>query len=59
MASETLLEYTTGLETPFEFQEDEVREAVRKILYKQETNRNYMGSAFVDRTPTIVHHDDF
>ncbi len=43
---------------PLEFQEEEIREAFRIIRYKRETNKNY-ASGFIDRTPTIIHYEDF
>ncbi|CAD7930860.1 unnamed protein product [Amoebophrya sp. A25] len=52
---ENELTYTTS----HEFEEEDVRAAVRLIQYKKETNKNYMGQAFVDRTPTLIRYDDF
>ena len=46
-------------ETPQEYDEDEVREAARKIQFKKETNKNYIQAGFKDRTPTVVVIEDY
>lgn len=58
-AEHTRIELEQTYDVVRDFTEEEIREAVRYIQYKKETNKNYMGQAFVDRTPTTVHYDDF
>ena len=40
------------------FEDEEVREAMRRIQYKKETNKNYI-TGFIDRTPTTVLEAEF
>lgn len=46
-------------DTKHVFQEDDVRAVYRGIQYKKETNRNYVGAPFIDRTPTVMIYDEF
>ncbi|CAD7948036.1 unnamed protein product [Amoebophrya sp. A120] len=58
-AKEIRLEFALTYDVHREYDEEDIREAVRLIQFKKETNKNYMGQAFVDRTPTVVKYDDF
>ena len=58
MCSEVHEEYRLTWETEEEFEEEEVREAYRKIQFKRETNKNYLNG-FVDHTPTTVLFDEY
>ena len=58
MCGDCRREFELTWKEPQVFDEEEVRDAMRKIQYKKETNKNYV-TGFTDRTPTTVNADDF
>ena len=58
MCQDCRREFELTWKEPMVFEEEEVRDSMRKIAYKKEINKNYV-TGFTDRTPTTVNADDF
>ena len=58
MCNESRIEWELTWEKKEVFEDEEVREAMRRIQYKKETNKNYI-TGFIDRTPTTVLEAEF